>query len=266
MDLIERIRQFQALPTGDSNKDLETWLDLSTNRRAEILAEMPVPFCCSMIAGARVVWPSLEHGKTPEWRTPYRVPGNGYSSAVVLACPFCAATLPKFVLKARPPARVNRSEDDNYCQTCGERNDGCMCSHPLSVYEVEGAPPVFAVMALIRKGKDILTVSRKDNPLDVGLPGGKIDPGETPEQALVREVLEETGLAIHDFYLVFDAIDSTGKRCLTYEVCKHSGEITTKEKGVVKWTTLPDFLAPEHTFVAYNRALIHLVDPYNRHL
>jgi len=29
-----------------------------------------------------------------------------------------------------------------------------------------------------------------------GLPGGKIDPGETPEEAVVRETMEEAGLSI----------------------------------------------------------------------
>lgn len=41
----------------------------------------------------------------------------------------------------------------------------------------------------------ILWVKRCDLPIWV-LPGGGIDPGETPEEAVIREVLEETGLIV----------------------------------------------------------------------
>jgi 8-oxo-dGTP pyrophosphatase MutT (NUDIX family) len=45
---------------------------------------------------------------------------------------------------------------------------------------------------IIDQGKLLLTL-RRDVPLWV-LPGGGIDPGESPEKACLREVLEETGL------------------------------------------------------------------------
>jgi 8-oxo-dGTP diphosphatase len=44
--------------------------------------------------------------------------------------------------------------------------------------------------------KLILAVSRKDDPNAFGLPGGKVEHGETEEQAARRELLEETGVEL----------------------------------------------------------------------
>ncbi len=46
-----------------------------------------------------------------------------------------------------------------------------------------------------QKRKTVLIVQRYDNGVWV-LPGGGIDTGETPEQAVVREMAEETGLEV----------------------------------------------------------------------
>ena len=56
--------------------------------------------------------------------------------------------------------------------------------------------PTAAVIAVLVRGDEILLVSRK-NPPDVGLwgfPGGKMEFGESMEQAAVRELFEETGV------------------------------------------------------------------------
>jgi 8-oxo-dGTP pyrophosphatase MutT (NUDIX family) len=53
-----------------------------------------------------------------------------------------------------------------------------------------------SVVAIIRnQAGQVLFLVRADNGL-WDLPGGAIDPGETPAQAIVREVREETGLIV----------------------------------------------------------------------
>jgi len=57
------------------------------------------------------------------------------------------------------------------------------------------------VTCLILRGDEILLQERPAGRIWAGMlngPGGKVDAGETPAQAVVREVHEETGLAIVD--------------------------------------------------------------------
>src|ERR1035437_3070592 len=61
--------------------------------------------------------------------------------------------------------------------------------------EVESMKKAVCILVYNDDG-EILAVSRKNDPNDLGLPGGKVDPGETEEEAVVREMLEETGLEI----------------------------------------------------------------------
>ncbi len=68
--------------------------------------------------------------------------------------------------------------------------------------------PVAAVIAAVfREGRVLLV--RRANPPDAGrwaFPGGKIDGGETIENAAVRELLEETGV-VAEPHRVFTAVD-----------------------------------------------------------
>jgi 8-oxo-dGTP pyrophosphatase MutT (NUDIX family) len=58
-------------------------------------------------------------------------------------------------------------------------------------------PPILAAFMLLRAPDGTCLFLRRapgeDHPGEWDLPGGKIKPGETAEQAVIREVLEETG-------------------------------------------------------------------------
>ncbi len=58
------------------------------------------------------------------------------------------------------------------------------------------------VSALVRDGAGRLLLERRADSGDWSLPGGAVDPGEAPAQALVREVREEAGLVVHPRRLV----------------------------------------------------------------
>ena len=53
-----------------------------------------------------------------------------------------------------------------------------------------------AVAALIRDGEGRILLQRRADDGRWNLPAGAIDPGESPDEAVVREVLEETGLEV----------------------------------------------------------------------
>ena len=59
--------------------------------------------------------------------------------------------------------------------------------------------PILCAGAVIRDPDGRLLLVRRGHAPSAGLwsvPGGRVEPGETPEQAAAREVLEETGLQI----------------------------------------------------------------------
>lgn len=90
------------------------------------------------------------------------------------------------------------------------------------------------VFAINSEGK-VLSVTRKDNNSDYGLPGGKVDDGESLQEALIRECKEETGLDIVSIYNNSCFIEKCGDyMCYTYKV-EVAGSISTNESGKVGW-------------------------------
>lgn len=52
---------------------------------------------------------------------------------------------------------------------------------------------------------------------EMDLPGGLVDPGETHDEALLREVMEETGMSLRDMSHVYERISAYGYLHRLYE-------------------------------------------------
>ena len=75
-------------------------------------------------------------------------------------------------------------------------------------------------------------------PISWGLPGGWLDRGESPEDALRREIFEETGLKVKiEQMLIFEPSTDPKQLQISY-LCKHTGDQTfrlSNEIASAKW-------------------------------
>ena len=99
---------------------------------------------------------------------------------------------------------------------------------------------IHVVAAILRDGERVFATQRgygewKDY---WEFPGGKIEAGETPEEALIREIREELGVEIRvDAYLTTVEYDYPDfhlhMRCYACHVTE--GELTLKEHEAARW-------------------------------
>ncbi len=99
------------------------------------------------------------------------------------------------------------------------------------------------VTALIRRQGKVLVGQRPEGASLAGtweFPGGKIELGESPEEALARELLEELGIDAEIGPLKFAASHTYGKTgilFLFFEVKYWKGQIKTQQHLELKWVT-----------------------------
>lgn len=122
-----------------------------------------------------------------------------------------------------------------------------------------------AVCALIQHDDKFLVVTRRHSE-GWGLVGGKVDPGETEEQALQREVFEETHLIVEEFFPIYSAVCGAGEDgkaffTTTYLVTKVEdiNDCIQIEAGIIPlWKDIADFTHDKNNkFKDYNTEVIN---------
>lgn len=113
--------------------------------------------------------------------------------------------------------------------------------------------------AIVRDGQ--VLAARRTFPAQAAgrweFPGGKVEPGESPEQALVREVAEELGCVVAVRRWLPGQVAIGERHVLTVAVAELvSGEPTPTEHDAVRWlgpTELGsvDWLEPDRPFLEH---------------
>jgi 8-oxo-dGTP diphosphatase len=105
--------------------------------------------------------------------------------------------------------------------------------------------PALSMAVVVADGK-LLMIRRREREGDLlwALPGGAIEADESPEEAAVRETLEETGLKVEATRLIGQRVHPKTGRDMSYTACSViDGEAhvaDADELDAVAWVTLAE--------------------------
>ncbi len=127
-----------------------------------------------------------------------------------------------------------------------------------------------AVAVIVNTNNEVCISLRHKDSHQGGLwefPGGKVEQGETIEQALVREIREELNIEIKQLHPLITINHSYDDKAVCLHVCKvisYQGEVTGLEGQQVKWLPVSQLSADD--FPAANLPVIKAVQLPDRYL
>lgn len=130
--------------------------------------------------------------------------------------------------------------------------------------------PIQVVAAIIRCNGRVLIAQRAKHKHQGGLwefPGGKIEIGETPEQALKRELKEELAIEVSKCNPVFQTTHQYPEYAVhldIWEVTQFNGEAMGAEGQEIAWVQPKNLL--QYDFPAANKAIVTAARLSNRYL
>jgi 8-oxo-dGTP diphosphatase len=177
-------------------------------------------------------------------------PSQRKRSAKALASQAAPRRKPQLALRRKPLDRF--CCDYTRCVAQGKPNSGPRRPGPALRF--------VAAALIVRDGEILIGQRRADQPMGSlwEFPGGKIEPGESAEEALARELTEELGIRaevgppvtrIRHHYRRGGAVDLQ-----FFAVREFKGEISNQIYEQVRWVKVEDL--PEYEFLAADRGLI----------
>jgi 8-oxo-dGTP diphosphatase len=114
-----------------------------------------------------------------------------------------------------------------------------------------------SIVIILKNNKEFLSVSLHKDHSDMNMPGGMVEKNETPEQAAIREVKEETGLEVKNLKSLYQAMEDD-IMVYTYYTFDYEGEIFTVENHKIEWLALEE-LNKSKSWPEYNKTCYELI-------